>query len=228
MSRLTKMYITPGVKMSLESKKQTSIPLFALLLLLSSSAALLFLGCSDGNPVSTETPAAPVSYLSPTIANLTVSGNSISRATGGILKLGCTWTSSSSVSSATAYVAFAQGLNDPDIGPAGIIASSATSTASVSVRFQVIASTATATATATTTANASQPPTLPPEILAQNPLKFPAEVGTTNLSGVWRVEIPFPATAIASITDGKQQMLVWMSINARRTNSLAFELEFKP
>lgn len=192
-------------------------------------AFLLFIpwlqGCDDGQ--ARVDPVYVPPDLSPTISALTVSGNTISKASGGILKLGCVWTSSYSVSTATAYVAFAQGLNDPTLGPTGIIGSgTASGTASVtkSILPEVLPEILSAT-TASTTASPAQP--LPPEILAKNPLIIPAEVGTTAKTGYWQVEIPFTAVTIASMPVGKQQMLLWMNINLRRTNSLAFEVDFQ-
>lgn len=201
-----------------------SIAVFLLSLLISIP---LILGCDDGQ--ARVDPVYVPPDLSPTLANLTITGNTISKKDGGILKLGCIWTSSYAVSTATAYVAFSQGLNDPTLGPTGVIGSgtaSGTATVTKSIFQEILPLAAVSTTTAVTT-TASTPQPLPPEILAKNPLVIPTEVGTSAKTGYLQLEIPFPAIAIASMPIGKQQMLIWMNINLRRTNSLAFEVDFQ-
>ena len=211
-------------------------------------------GCNEGKEASS--PVAPVWSLSPTLSQLSVSGNSLSQLEGGILKLSCRWTSSEVVTSATAYLAFVEELNSPTLGPQGIISSDTTASATtatvsllvlpVTITQQTVATTttattttttttttATSTATTTTTTATTTSTTTPGTASAapwlfsssfDNPLAISTGIATRELSGLWTVEIPFPASAIASATPGKQQMLLWMIINQKKTNTLAFEI----
>jgi hypothetical protein len=221
----------------------------------------LLLGCNEGSELTS--PVSPVWSLSPTLASLTVSGNTISRAEGGILKLSCRWTNSEAVTSATAYLAFVEELNSPTLGPQGIISSDTTASSTVATTVKNLgipysllwqttttATTTTATSSATTTATTTTTTTTAsttttttttatstttvtasssiwlPSSLFSNPLALPTGIATRDLSGVWSVEIPFPASAIANAPDGKQQMQLWMMINSKKTNTLAFEITF--
>jgi len=159
---------------------------------------LNILGCDEGHGLEI-TPITPA-ILSPSINTLTVSGGTISKATGGILKLSCKWTSSEKISTATAYLAYVASLSDPLSGPTGII-SSGTSSATVSIRNGFLDT-------------------------FQTPMPIPIGITSTALSGTWWVEIPFPSTDIQDAPEGKRQMLLWLEFNNNKTNTLAFEIEF--
>ncbi|HOT26542.1 MAG TPA: hypothetical protein PLU72_00040 [Candidatus Ozemobacteraceae bacterium] len=165
-------------------------------------ATLLSTGCNDqGTPLSAGT-AGGTPWFYPTIASLTVTGNSIKQADGGILTLSCSWVTATPIAAATGVVALASTVANP--GPTGIV-SSGTASASfrASVRgagfFDEFAS----------------------------PLEIPTSLGAASTEGIWQVQLPFPVATVASATVGKHQMLLWMIIDGYKTNSLAFELEIK-
>ena len=55
---------------------------------------------------------------------------------------------------------------------------------------------------------------------------IPTTIGTIQQTGYWSVAIPFPSSIVGKATLGKQQMLLWMVLNERKTNTLAFEIQF--
>ena len=254
--------------------KYSKIVFFSSLFLL----VLLVLGCSEG--IESSSPVSVTSPLSPTISKLVVSGNTISKKSGGILKISCTWTSPEAVSSATGYLSYVQNLNASNSGATGIIGpsgttGSGTTTATAATKvgifippnppfndilFQATASgTATDTSPASGTAsgtpsgtasgtvasstasstvatdsgNASGSSTTtarstPGDSIFQNPdtpLSIPTGVATSQLAGNWNVEIPFPISSVSNASIGKKQMLFWMILNNKKTNTLAFEID---
>ncbi len=164
-------------------------------------AALFSSGCDDGTPVSSST-AVQNPWYYPTIASLTVSGNSIKRSDGGILTVSCQWLTADQISLATGVIALASTVADP--GPIGIVSSG---TASASIRTTILGA----------------------RFLDEfhTPIEIPTSVGSATTKGIWRVQLPFPVATVADAPLGKHQMLLWMVINGYRSNSLAFELEFK-
>lgn len=165
-------------------------------------STLFSTGCNDqGTPVSTGTTSG-TPWFYPTIASLTVSGNSIKQSDGGILTIACSWVTATPIAAATGVVALASTVADP--GPTGIISSG---TASASVRSSVLGA------------------GFFDEFAT--PLEIPTSMGEASTEGIWRVQLPFPVATVASATVGKHQMLLWMIIDGYKTNSLAFELEIK-
>ncbi|MBP7633854.1 hypothetical protein KBA41_06765 [Candidatus Ozemobacteraceae bacterium] len=159
-------------------------------------------GCDDqGTPVSSGTTGG-TPWFYPTIASLTVSGNSIDQAEGGILTLSCAWVTATPIAAATGVVALASTVANP--GPTGIVSSG---TASASFRASVHGA------------------GFFDEFAT--PLEIPTSIGEASTEGIWQVQLPFPVATVASATIGKHQMLIWMLIDGYKTNSLAFELEIK-
>ncbi|HEY9070844.1 MAG TPA: hypothetical protein VIV61_11365 [Candidatus Ozemobacteraceae bacterium] len=185
-------------------KRHTIHLMLAVLAVACSLVATLFsTGCDDeGSPVSASTGGTTSTWFYPTIASLTVSGNTIKRADGGILTLSCQWMTATPIHLATGIVALASTVADP--GPIGIV-SSGTATASIRADLR----------------GAS--------FLEEfsRPIEIPTSVGSATTKGTWRVQLPFPVATVSSAPLGKHQMLLWMLIDGSRSNSLAFEIEFK-
>jgi len=184
------------------SERHTLKLLLSLLILAFGLTASFFTaGCDDGTPVSSSTGTSNPWYY-PTIASLTVSGNSITRSDGGILNLSCQWMTADQIFLATGVIALASTVANP--GPIGIVSSG---TASASIRTSILCASFLEEFT--------------------TPIEVPTSVGSATTKGIWRVQLPFPVATVADAPLGKHQMLIWMVINGYRSNSLAFELEFK-
>ncbi len=177
--------------------------LFPVLLIAVSLVATLFsTGCNDqGTPVSTGT-IGGTPWFYPTIASLTVSGNSIKQSDGGFLELSCSWFTATPITAATGVVALASTVADP--GPTGIVSSG---TASASFRTSIHSA------------------GFYDEFAT--PLEIRTTLGQVSTEGLWQATLPFPVATVASATVGKHQMLFWMVIDGYKTNSLGFELEIK-
>ncbi|RCK78326.1 MAG: hypothetical protein OZSIB_1568 [Candidatus Ozemobacter sibiricus] len=174
-------------------------------------------------------PAGPGTAVGPTISRLIAANTVLSRANGGILRLSCAWTTPWPISTATAYVAFVRSLLDGQASPTGVVGSGTASDVA-SITTGAPAPTDGQTQTATTTATASDTVADPAAFFLrfQSPLVIPLGIGTDQLTGFFQLDIPFPKADISDAPLGKQQMLLWMMINGRQTNSLAFEVEFVP
>lgn len=170
-------------------------------------------GCSEKTGVLPELLPEP-SYVTPTIRDLQVRNNSISKCGGGIMTLSCTWSSPYKVSTATAYLGFVKTIKNPTTEPIGVIGSQTTEVLPA-LRSQV-ATDCMASDTAAFFAKYA------------TPIKIPTKIGTDELSGRWEVEIPFAPedTSIAPL--GVYQMIFYMEMNHLKTNTLAFELTFIP
>ena len=177
--------------------KKPSLPFITLALGL--LACLILVACDEGKGTS---PA--VSYLNPSISDLTVSGNTITNTDGGILTLTCGWTNPDAVYSAAAYLAYSTTLTDTSNGPTGVLASG-TATAAARIGTAIRSGFQQEFAT---------------------PLVIPTAISSTDVEGYWSVQIPFPASVTADAPIGKSQMLLWMVFNNRKSNTLAFEIEF--
>ena len=167
--------------------------------------ALFLTGCDKTGQL--KEPLPPYSYVTPTIQSLEIIATSISRTTGGIMKLTCEWTSPSIVSTATAYLGFVRTIQDTVTEPVGVIASE-TATKTASLMFAASAET---------------------EAFYQrfkDPIAIPTKIGTDNQAGRWSAEIPFTPQDIYGAPLGVHQMILYMSINGVKTNTLAFEMTF--
>lgn len=177
--------------------------------------AFVLAGCDKTGQI--ESPLPPYSYVTPTIQNLEVVSTSISKATGGIMRLSCEWTSPSSVSTATAYLGFVRTIQDIVTEPVGVIASE---TASASSRLNG-ALTLTGLKNLRTSAE-----TEAFYLRFKDPISIPSKIGTDRQAGKWAAEIPFTPQDIYGAPLGVHQMLLYMSINGVKTNTLAFEMTF--
>jgi len=182
--------------MTFHTRTSARIVFFPCLLLL--AGCLLIAGCDEGKGTST-----PVQVLNPSISDLSVSGNLITRSAGGILTLACNWTNPDTVYSAAAYLAFSTTLTDSSSGPTGVLASGTASSANLLATIRGGFNEEFAT-----------------------PLLIPTAISSTEREGYWRVEIPLASGVTSDAPLGKNQMLLWMVINGRKSNTLAFELEF--
>ena len=181
-------------------------------------AALSF-GCSDKTGILPEALPEP-SYVTATISNLQVENTNISKCGGGILTLSCNWKSPFKVSTATAYLGFVKTIKNPITEPVGVIGSGTDEVANNllnSIRLQ----------TATNTECLASDTKAFFERYAE-PIAIPTKIGTNDLGGRWEVDIPFAPedTSIAPL--GVYQMIFYMKLNHRKTNTLAFELTFTP
>ncbi|KAF1080535.1 MAG: hypothetical protein GQF41_2945 [Candidatus Rifleibacterium amylolyticum] len=175
--------------------------------------AFFLAGCDKTGQI--EDPLPPYSYVTPTIQSLQVVATSISKTTGGIMKLSCEWTSPSAVSTATAYLGFVRTIQDVVTEPVGVIASD----------------TATKTASLLNSVNATSRFAVNAETEAfyqrfKDPIAIPTKIGTDNQAGQWAAEIPFTPQDIYGAPLGVHQMILYMSINGVKTNTLAFEMTF--
>ncbi len=161
-------------------------------------ACLLISGCDEGKGTST-----PVQVLNPAISDLTVTGNKITRSAGGILTLACNWTNPGVVYSAAAYLAYSTTLIDTSNGPTGVLASGTASSTNIVATIRSGFKEEFAT-----------------------PLVIPTAISSSKTEGYWRVEIPLASGVTSDAPLGKNQMLLWMVLNGRKSNTLAFELEF--
>lgn len=194
-------------------------------------AAVVCLGWAGliGCDKSGEVDSVPVagSSLSPTISNLVSTTLQLSKSKGGILRLSCRWASPNLVSTASAYLAFVQTLQNPVNEPTGVI-SSGTATTTASLLYaggatrsmtawpEILSQTASSTASSTAAFYAR----------FKDPIVIPSNVGTSEKEGSWYAEITFPTADIGDAPVGKQLMLFWLVINGQKTNTLAFEIEF--
>lgn len=174
------------------------------------------LGCSEKTGIMPEPQPEP-NYVVPTIGDLQVRNNNISKCGGGIMTLACTWTSPYKVATATAYLGFVKTITDPVTEPVGVIATQGASLRQSPDGFLF---------QALTDCNASD--TAAFFARYAKPIEIPTKVGTDQLTGRWEVGIPFaPAdTRIAPL--GVYQMILYMKINHVKTNTLSFEMTFLP
>jgi hypothetical protein len=182
-------------------------------LLLIIALTVVFAGCSEKTGILPE-PVPEPTYVTPTIYDLQVQNNSISKCGGGIMTLSCTWSSPYKVSTATAYLGFVKTIKNPSTEPIGVIGSQTTEVLA-GMRGQVA-----------TDCNASDTAAFFTKYA--EPIKIPTKIGTNELSGRWEVEIPFAPedTSIAPL--GVYQMIFYMEMNRLKTNTLAFEMTFIP
>ena len=171
--------------------------------------AFVLAGCDKTGQI--EEPLPPWSYVTPTIQSLQIVATSISKTTGGIMKLSCEWTSPSVVSTATAYLGFVRTIQDVVTEPVGVIASE-TATPTRNLRPVDLAS-----------LNAE---TEAFYLRFKDPIAIPTTIGTDNHAGQWAAEIPFTPQDIYGAPLGVHQMILYMSINGVKTNTLAFEMTF--
>lgn len=183
--------------------RRTFILLIPFLFVAFSLVATFFsTGCNDqGTPVSAGTTGGSP-WFYPTIASLTVTGNSIKQSDGGFLELSCSWTTATPITAATGVIALASTVADP--GPTGIVSSD---TASASFRTSICGA------------------GFYDEFAT--PLEIRTTLGQVSTEGLWQATLPFPVATVASAPVGKHQMLFWMVIDGYKTNSLGFELEIK-
>lgn len=191
-----------------------------LLLALIILGAIFTGGCSEKTGALTD-PVGPnvYSYVNPTIAKLQVVATSISKSTGGIVRLNCEWTTPSIVSTATAYLGFVRTIQDYVHEPVGVIGSdTATLTRSLPLSIAML--------TASTPVSIEDPAAFYERF--KIPIAIPTKIGTSQLSGLWSAEIPMPNEDIAYAPLGVHQMVFYMSINGVKTNTLSFEMTFVP
>lgn len=190
--------------------------LFALIML----GAIFSGGCSEKTGALNDSVGPNVySYVNPTIANLQVVATSISKSTGGIVRLNCEWTTPGVVSTATAYLGFVRTIQDYVHEPVGVIGSD-TATLTRNLPMNIAALTASAPV------DTSNPAAFYERF--KNPIAIPTKIGTTQLSGLWSAEIPLPNEDIFYAPLGVHQMVFYMSINGVKTNTLSFEMTFVP
>ncbi len=175
--------------------------------------AFVLAGCDKTGQI--REPLPPYSYVAPTIQSLTVVATSISKTTGGIMKLSCEWTSPSAVSTATAYLGFVRTIQDVVTEPVGVIASD-TATKTASLLF----------ASHANVLGANSAETEAFYLRFKDPISIPTKIGTDNQAGKWAAEIPFTPQDIYGAPLGVHQMILYMSINGVKTNTLAFEMTF--
>ncbi|PKL46512.1 MAG: hypothetical protein CVV42_16220 [Candidatus Riflebacteria bacterium HGW-Riflebacteria-2] len=175
--------------------------------------AFFLAGCDKTGQI--KEPLPPYSYVTPTIQSLDIVATTISKTTGGIMKLSCEWTSPSVVSTATAYLGFVRTIQDVVTEPVGVIASDTASKTS-SLLYSGYAD-ARASSNAETEAFYQR---------FKDPIAIPTKIGTENLAGQWGAEIPFTPQDIYGAPLGVHQMILYMSINGVKTNTLAFEMTF--
>lgn len=181
--------------------------------LISLLLAFFLVGCDKTGQI--EEPLPPFSYVTPTIQSLDIFATTISKTTGGIMRLSCEWTSPSSVSTATAYLGFVRTIQDVVTEPVGVIASE-TATRTSSLFYSGLAS-------IRPSANAE---TEAFYLRFKEPIAIPTKIGTDNQAGQWAAEIPFTPQDIYGAPLGVHQMILYMSINGVKTNTLAFEMTF--
>lgn len=175
--------------------------------------ALLLVGCDKTGQI--KEPLPPFSYVTPTIQELRILATVISKTTGGIMKLNCEWISPAVVSTATAYLGFVRTIQNTVTEPVGVIAS-ATATQTKSL-LSANASGLKSSLSAETEAFYQR---------FKNPIAIPTRIGTDQRAGKWGAEIPFTPQDIYGAPLGVHQMILYMSINGVKTNTLAFEMTF--
>jgi len=131
------------------------------------------------------------------------------------MKLNCEWISPVAVSTATAYLGFVRTIQDVVTEPVGVIASA----------------TATQTKSLLSSSTSGFKAALSAETEAfyqrfKTPIAIPTRVGTDQWAGNWGAEIPFTPQDIYGAPLGVHQMILYMSINGVKTNTLAFEMTF--
>jgi len=175
--------------------------------------AFVLVGCDKTGQI--EEPLPPSSYVTPTIENLQVVSTSISKAEGGIMRLSCQWISPYTVTTATAYLGFVRTIQDVLTEPVGVIASG--------------------TATQTKNLLAAMPNGIRGALDAEteafylrfkDPIAIPTKIGTDQMKGTWAAEIPLTSQDVYGAPLGVHQMILYMSINGVKTNTLAFEMTF--
>lgn len=181
-------------------------------------------GCTEKSG-AIEDPLPPYSHITPTVQNLKTYSTSISRCSGGILRMTSEWTSPAAVSTATAYIGFVRTILDSKTEPIGIIASDV-ATVSKDIRANLLWQTNTTATTTVTVCNASE--TADFYARFATPIPIPTKIGTDENGGLWGAEIPFAHEDIASAPLGVNQMIFYMYINNQKTNTLSFELTFVP
>ncbi len=186
-----------------------------LLVMLVLAVTVISPGCSEKTGILPEPQPEPI-FVTPTIYDLQVQNNSISKCGGGIMSIACTWTSPWKVATATAFLGFVKTIQDQKTEPVGVIGSSTTGVILNNLRAQTVTTDCTASDTAAFFAKYAEP------------IEIPTMIGTNENSGRWEVDIPFaPAdTSIAPL--GVYQMIFYMKMNHIKTNTLAFELTFVP
>ncbi len=188
-----------------------------LLLLIVSTSWLC--GCSEKTGALKD-PLPPFSYVTPTISNLAVVASSVSKCSGGIVRLTCEWTTPNAVATATAYLGFVKSIQNTVTEPVGVIGSDV-ATISRNIVFAMQPQTA------------SDPACIASDSAAfyerfRQPNAIPTKGGTSELAGMWSAEIPLPREDIISAPLGVHQMVFYMSINGIKTNTLSFEMTFVP
>ncbi|HNX77923.1 MAG TPA: hypothetical protein PLM07_17605 [Candidatus Rifleibacterium sp.] len=183
--------------------------------------AAFAVGCTDKTG-AIEDPLPPYSYITPTVQNLKTYATSISKCSGGILRLTSQWASPYPVSTATAYIGFVRTIQNPKTEPIGIIAS-AVATLSRDLRAGLAWQT---TTIATSPCVASDTEAF--YRMFAEPVQIPVRIGTDENAGLFGAEIPFAHQDIASAPLGVHQMMFYMYINRQKTNTLSFELTFVP
>lgn len=176
------------------------------------TAAIFISGC-DGKTGIIKLAQPPYSYVNPTLQNLVVETQTLSKCVGGILRLSCEWTSPHVVSTATAFVGFVRTIKDPKTEPIGVIASDTQGAEGMLVsRLQVVSPDCIATNTA--------------EFYARfvDPIEIPSRIGTDEFAGKWVAEIPFTPSDLRSAPLGIHQMMIYKTINRIKTNTLSFEI----
>jgi len=201
---------------------------FVLVILLAVCASV---ACDKSGEIESSQPAG--SAIGPTIANLVSTTKQLSKASGGILRLSCDWSSPWIISTGTAYLIFVRSIQDTQASPTGVIGSGTAShtnpTAALplpNIMTQAASTTDATTTTASQTSTASDSPAFFARF--KDPLSIPLGIGTDRKEGVFSVEIPFPTADISDAPLGNQQMLLWILMNGVKTNSLALEVEFIP
>ena len=184
----------------------------AILLSVLIAAATFNSGCDEKTGII-KPPPPPYSYVTPTLQNLVVETEVLSKCTGGILKLSCEWVSPHLVSTATAFVGFVRTIKDPKTEPIGVIASGTDEAEALLLsRFQAVSPDCIATNTA--------------EFYARfaDPIEIPSRIGTDKVAGKWVAEIPFTPSDLRGAPVGVHQMMIYKTINRMKTNTLSFEI----
>ena len=91
---------------------------FVLVILLAVCASV---ACDKSGEIESSQPAG--SAIGPTIANLVSTTKQLSKASGGILRLSCDWSSPWIISTGTAYLIFVRSIQDTQASPTGVIGS---------------------------------------------------------------------------------------------------------
>lgn len=186
------------------------------------------------------------SFVVPTISNLSISNNVLARSKGGIIKISCKWCSPNEVASSWVNIVFVKSIFDGLASYSGVIdilssdaATIPTITTSTTSIFTYNNSNADWNVLNENFNSSSQVATLSNVQLAtdtqSNPnafysrfsrvLTFPVEIGTDKHEGILSLDLPFPKLDIIDAPLGNHIFVLWMVINGRKTNSLAFEIK---